>query len=532
MRINIFNKAPRSRQKRLIIAGVFFIAILLLCAIILSAKILVNPYVYSGVYLDGVHLGGLSEEQLKEYLQDKYTIDFSSMELNIFHKDYPVKVSFNDLNVHINSQIMYNQIYDSGRKGSFFQRLMDIYRLQKTHLYLNTEVFMDLKALDRLIEDIYQNTYEAAGSPSLFLMEDEVYIRSGVCGYTVNREQLKERLVHQINQLQSGIVIVPVVEILPARVDVDAFYDKIVQEPRDASVEVASGEIIIIPESTGRSLDKASFLSSVAELEAKSKKYPYEQKLPVVFTKPEKTVQVIEEALFRDVLAEYKTSFPTKTEHDKARAENIRLAVEAIDGTILLPGEAFSFNDVVGVRTTQKGYRGANVYTASGISQGVGGGICQVSTTLYNACLEANLRVDERNPHTYTIAYAPLGRDAAISYGSEDYRFTNSTNWPIKISGKVKGNEVSLALIGTDEYPSLEVVVQPSVLKIIPYETEYVEDNTLSGETSVVKQAGMNGAVVDTFYTIKNGKDVISSYKLHTTTYKALPEIIHISPQR
>ena len=85
-----------------------------------------------------------------------------------------------------------------------------------------------------------------------------------------------------------------------------------------------------------------------------------------------------------------------------------------------------------------------------------------------------------------------MGRDAAISYGSEDYRFTNSTNWPIKISGKVKGNEVSLALIGTDEYPSLEVVVQPSVLKIINYETEYVEDNNLSGETRVVKQAGMN----------------------------------------
>ena len=124
-----------------------------------------------------------------------------------------------------------------------------------------------------------------------------------------------------------------------------------------------------------------------------------------------------------------------------------------------------------------------------------------------------------------------MGRDAAVSYGIEDYKFTNNTAWPLKINGKVANGEVVVTLLGTDEDPELEVVIQSTVLKIIPFEKKTVEDKSLSPGSSVVVQPGSDGAVVDTFFTLKRGKDIISSYKLHTTSYKQLPEIINIGPK-
>lgn len=531
MRIKEATLLKRKNPKKLLFVGTILLVLLLSAAIILSIEILNNPNVYSGVYLDGVHLGGLSEDKLKDYLQNKYEVDFSSMEISIFHKNYQSVVTFADLNARVNVQSVYNRIIGSGRQGNLFQRLAEIYRLRKEHLYLETEVTLDTNTLTQLIEDVYQKTYVPAGSPSLLLLEDSVFLRSGSNGYAVNRGELEKRITGQVKQLKPGTVIVPVVEIPPEKVDIDTFYTQIIQEGQDASYELYNGEVRIIPETMGRKLDKAAFLSAVAELEAKSGKYPYELKLPVEFIPPQKTSQMLEESLFRDELAKYQTTFPLKTDNDKARAVNIRLAVEAFDGKILMPGETFSFNDVVGKRTTQKGYQKAIVYSPNGISMGVGGGICQASSTLYNACLLANLKIDERNAHFYTVPYVPLGRDAAVSYGIEDYKFTNNTAWPLKINGKVANGEVVVTLLGTDEDPELEVVIQSTVLKIIPFEKKTVEDKSLSPGSSVVVQPGSDGAVVDTFFTLKRGKDIISSYKLHTTSYKQLPEIINIGPK-
>lgn len=531
MRIKDNQSSTGKKHKKMLPVAIILFALLLSGTIFLSMKILNNPNVYNGVYLDGVHLGGLSEEMLTEYLQNKYEADLSAIELNIFHKSYPSVITFGDLNVKINNKATFNQIYDSGRKGNIFQRLTQVYRLNKEHKYLQTEVSIDTNALAKVIEDIYSNTYVPAGSHSLLLLDEGVFLQSGQCGYAVNKEMLKDRIVEQVKQLKPGIVVVPVQEVLPERVDVDSFYNKIVQESRDASFELNNGEIRIIPEITGRKLDKAAFLSSVAELEAKSGKYPVELEIPVEIVQPQKTAKMVEEALFRDELGKYQTVFPLKTGNDKARAVNIRLATQAIDGSILMPGETFSFNEIVGRRTTERGYQQAIVYSDDGVSMDVGGGICQVSTTMYNASLLANLQIDEQSPHLFTVAYVPLGRDSAVSYGIQDYKFTNNTNWPLKINGKVSNDQVTFTLIGTDEDPDLEVILQTSVLKTIPFEKKTVEDRTLSKGSSVVIQPGMDGAVVDTFYTLKRGKDIVSSYKLHTVSYKALPEITHVAPK-
>ncbi len=530
--ITAFKKKIKINRHLIILssASIIFLT-LLLTAVGLSRSLLNSKLVYNGIYLDNIHLGGLDQTGLKNYLESKCEYDTSLMELSIYHKNYPVKVSFDDLNVHINPETLFKNIYNPGRQGSFIKRLVEIYRLRKNHLYLEMDVMVNNRAVDNLVNEIYGKTYISEIPPSLIIMDNEVSIHSGSYGYKVNKEKLKKRIVEQAGRMESGIVIVPVEEILPSKIDVDSFYSQIIQEPQDAVISIVNGKVEITPEVTGRVLDKAAFLSSVAELEGRSGKYPLDITLPVTFLEPARTTGKIKASLFKDILSSYSTSFPAVTENDMNRAENIRMAVEAISEIILLPGDTFSFNETTGKRTMDKGYRLANIYTSDGIVPGIGGGICQVSSTIYNAVLEANLEVLERNPHLYGVSYVALGRDAAVSYGSEDFRFKNNANWPVMIKGSVTpDNKIRFTIHGTNENPDLKVVILPSVLKTIPYAAEYVEDSTLSGGNSVIKQAGMDGAIVDTFYILRNTKGVVSNYKLHTSTYNPLPEIIHISP--
>ena len=139
---------------------------------------------------------------------------------------------------------------------------------------------------------------------------------------------------------------------------------------------------------------------------------------------------------FSNVYSKYSTTFSSPA----GRTTNIKVACKYIDGTILKPGEIFSFNEIVGRRTPERGFKIATVYSGQETLEGYGGGVCQVSTTIFNAVLYANLQIVERCQHSMTVHYVPYGRDAAISWGSADFKFKNTTNSPIKISAKVYDN--------------------------------------------------------------------------------------------
>ncbi len=139
---------------------------------------------------------------------------------------------------------------------------------------------------------------------------------------------------------------------------------------------------------------------------------------------------------FSNVYSKFSTTFYSPA----GRTTNIKVACNYIDGTILKPGEVFSFNEVVGKRTPDRGFKLATVYSGQETLEGYGGGVCQVSTTIFNAVLYANLEVVERYQHSMTVHYVPYGRDAAISWGSADFKFKNTTNATIKISAKVYDN--------------------------------------------------------------------------------------------
>ncbi len=154
---------------------------------------------------------------------------------------------------------------------------------------------------------------------------------------------------------------------------------------------------------------------------------------------------------------------------NKARTTNIALAAEAIDGTVVFPGETFSFNQVVGIRTPGKGYKKAAVIVRGELSEGVGGGICQVSSTLFNAVDRAGLSIVQRYSHSRNVAYVPPGRDATVSWGGPDFAFDNMYNQPVLIRAFAGSGSISVSIFSSDviEYTPRRV---PSMSNQVPEE--------------------------------------------------------------
>ena len=182
--------------------------------------------------------------------------------------------------------------------------------------------------------------------------------------------------------------------------------------------------------------------------------------IPLKTLYPEVTTNMIGTEAFPDLLASYSTRYDRSNTN---RVTNLKLAASKINGTVLLPGETFSYNTVVGARTISAGYREAGIYANGQETTGVGGGICQVSTTLFNAALYANLEMVEVHNHQFVPLYSSTGRDATVVYGNKDFQFKNSRNYAIKIECYVSGGTANFKIYGLKEENEYDVSVNARV---------------------------------------------------------------------
>jgi len=201
------------------------------------------------------------------------------------------------------------------------------------------------------------------------------------------------------------------------------------------------------------------------------------------------------------------------------RVSNVRLAAKTINGLILLPGEEFSYNESVGERTSDRGYKKAPAYSDGKTVQELGGGVCQVSSTLYKAVVLANLEVTEHHNHTYESAYIGLGMDATVSWDGPDFRFKNNTTYPVKIVAEYDDGALTCKIRGAklDDY---EVQFVADILKTNPYSVKYEKDSSMKAGKTKVLQSGHNGYVVQTYRIIVDSKgNQISKEKEDKCTY-------------
>ena len=230
-------------------------------------------------------------------------------------------------------------------------------------------------------------------------------------------------------------------------------------------------------------------------------------------------------AQIKDVLGSYHTNFKSSV---AARVTNIEVATERINGTVLYPGEEFSVNETILQRTAANGYEKAGSYEGGQTVQSYGGGVCQVSTTLYNAVILAELEVTERQNHSMTVAYVPLAMDAAIAGDYLDFKFVNNTEYPIYLEGYTQGRDLYFNIYGVETRPSNRTIEFETV--VISQEnpaTSYTATELPVG-TVTRTQSGHIGYKSQLWKIVKENGVEVSRDKFNTSNYKSSPRTIAV----
>ena len=500
-----------------------FILFMLASASVFAYMTLQNDTIYKGVHVGDQDASGMSRQELKQILDTKFQSALDNMEITLKTEKAETKASYPDLAVKYHTEEAVQNAYSVGRSGNVFVRLLDIARASMNGITLNIPLGYDEAKLDSFVKQFYDMTFVNVKEGALYVSDTKVTIRSGTHGENIDRVKTLELVKSFVESGKGGTIEPEIIITSPSEFNVDELYQQIVSEPADAGYKIENSKVTLVPHTFGRQIDRSGLERIVAELE---KTEGTEQVLPITFTEPGITSEMASSMLFRDELASATTRFATGTQNGKNRAHNMELAVATIHNMVLAPGQEFSFNVVVGPRDVETGYKTAHVYSAGKIIDGIGGGICQVSSTMYNAVLKADLEVTERRNHSFTVGYVPLGQDATAFYGGTDFRFVNSTKWPIKLLAEVKGTKITFSMLGTKEAADKTVLISNKILKKTPFEVKYTDDPTLPIGTEKITQEGLDGYVVETYKTIKVDGKVISQKKLHTSTYRPYAELV------
>lgn len=296
---------------------------------------------------------------------------------------------------------------------------------------------------------------------------------------------------------------------------------KIFGPPSPAKVKFVDGKIQRTPETPVLTLDEPGLSAAViaAVQEDQIVDVPIKQG-------PKKlTDEVL--AQITDVVGEFKTNFNAGV---RDRSNNIRLATGKIDGLVLLPGERFSFNQTVGQRTVKGGFREAPVFVNGRHETGIGGGICQVSTTLYNASLFANLKIVERTNHSLPVPYVPVGRDATVNWGAQDLVLENNMETPIVLAAEYKPGTLRWRILGKKD-PTISVKITSTAVQSSGRGERRQFDPTLRPGTTRVERGSATRSCYTFRHVYKNGVE-IKKEPLGRSYYAGSPRIVYYGPSK
>lgn len=477
-----------------------------------------NSYqsVFPGVRMGEETLAGLSREELAgrvspdALLSGEVTVTAAGLELGSYTQK--------ELGAQVETEKLEEAVWQVGREPGALGWLKNGWTMLKGRLGGATDVDAavsgyDPAALRRAAQTMAAAFDRQPVDGSYELSRDGLYATKPADGQRL----VQEELVEVLEELEgsAGEVEAPW-ETLPAKeLDLRALAQELNAEPSAARYDVETGKVM--DGEVGVKLDpEAAAFALEAAVPGETVQLPAE----VVY--PEMTAQELEAVLFRDVLSTTTTSVSGSS----ARRGNVRLAGESVNGTVLNDGDVFDYNKVVGKRTVERGFGAAATYINGETVDTVGGGICQVSSTIYLATLLANLEIVERYNHRFYPGYITLGMDATVSWGGPEFRFKNNTGYPIRIDVGYASGQLTVTIVGTktdDTY----VKMTYDVLGTTKYETEYVETEELAWGEQRQKQNGYTGYEVVSYRNVYSGDGKLLSSNVEAkSNYKSRNQII------
>lgn len=515
----VFKNMTESEYKRRKIVVPLAIASIVIFSIIFSTIFaLINidkEKIVSGVSIAEVDVSGLTQEEAKTKINDIYQ-EKKEKEIAIQYKDYETTLNPTLMEVNYEIDKAVEEAYLIGKEDNIFVSNYDILFTLIGKKNIDVNMTLNEDVTKQSIEDIGVNLPGIIIESSHAIEEDELIITKGKAGIVIKTDELLNKIKDRLNDRNSNedYIEIPVEQKEPEAIDIDKIHEEVYTEVQDAYY--TKDPFTIYPEVEG-----IDFNVEEAREILKEEKEEYVIKLTI--TKPKVTIDQIGSEAFPDQLATFTTRYDVS---DRDRTTNLEIACQKINGKVVLAGENFSYNQTLGPRTAAAGYKNGKVYAGGEIVDGIGGGICQISSTLYNTVLMANLEIVERRNHQFVTSYLPAGRDATVVYGATDFKFKNTRNFPVKIVASAKNGIATVSLFGIKEENEYTFSFSTKTVASIPFTTKYEEDATLPAGTEKVKRKGVNGLKTETYITkMLNGK-VISTTLLSKDTYDAMTKVI------
>lgn len=483
--------------------------------------------IYPGVSVFDIDVGGMTIEEARDVIAEYSDNYFSGKQLRLVCGNEVVTLNVKNAMTSIDADYIAGLAYSYGKSEGLFAQVRLMNREEPRPLDVNEGFTINDRYVSLKIEELAAVVEKDFVNYKVTNTGDALEITRGQDGTTVNRTEIEEAVGIALTTgvFDDIIVETSVQEAVPP--DIDYLRGTVYVAPQNAYVErTGTKSYIVRDEIVGVDIDAEQMKADMETDDWDCKVYEF------IYTEPV-SVSELKEILFMDTLATYTTDLSSS---GAGRTTNVKLAAAEINGAVLLPGgngkdgEEFSFNNIVGERSEALGYQNAIVFANGEMVDGVGGGICQVSSTIYVAALLADLEITERYSHVFSVSYVPLGQDATVQWGFLDFKFRNSTEYPIKIMAEVIGSELTVTILGTTTDPEKSIVLESVKTGEIDFETEYRANAMLPYGTYQLKQRGQLGYTCEVYKNVYRGGVLEDRILVNNTKYDAANRIIEANP--
>lgn len=487
----INNYQNRNRSDVLTIFGILTFIFILIILITFITFTLINTKsqtIAHGISIKGIDISGLTKEEATQKIST-YISSSIPQEIKLKHNDYETSLSTEQLSVYFNTNEAVEIAYEIGKNGNIFENNFIILKSLFSKTNIDPGFSIDEEQLKNSLQDISNKLPDKVIESSCYIDGNNLIITKGHSGNVIKIEESAKYIKYNINNLnlKDNQLQLITEEQSPTQINLDAIYNEIHKEPINAYY--TQNPYRVIPSENG--LDFGISLEEAKQLLQEEKD---EYTIPLKVLYPNVTTNMIGTEAFPDLLSNFSTKYSAS---NRNRTTNLILAANKINGTVLMPGETFSYNKTVGARTIAAGYKEAPIYVSGKVEDGLGGGICQITTTLYNAVLYANLEVTERSNHQFVPSYAGASRDATVVYGAIDFKFKNNREYPIKITCSVSNGIANFKIFGLKSENDYEVQI-----------------------TSRITRTTSNAIYSEAYKTLKKNGNVVSTERISKDTYK------------
>ena len=506
------------------------------------------------VFVAGIDIGGMTQDEATNALRVSLSSSYSTQELVVNLPGDSLKLSPDQTGARLDVEAVVKKAYAYGRDGTDAENartrkeaqtkhhaiaLLPYLSLDLPYIYSAVEAFCDSYSIEMTPPTVrlegtrpeyprkpenWDEDKKGPYKPNLEgIVHQNLVITLGTPNFILEPGALYDYILDAYSLHNMTVSYEAPALTAPEKVDLEKVFEQFCIAPQDAELDNKTFEVV--PEIYGYGFD----METVAAL-LDSAAYGQTVTVPLDFIVPDITKEALVGHLFKSVLAEYTAVYTGA--YDAARIKNLQLACEALNGYVIKAGETFSFNLALGPCTTNKGYQTAPTYVGSTAST-LGGGISQISSALYCGALQAGLQITQRHAHAYAVDYTLLGFDAAVTYGSQDLQFVNTTADPIRILVSTDGTKVTVQLLGTVEEnaPAYTTELKNQVLAIYNPNTVYQPmhyDNQQGYTDGHVLQQGISGYEIATYvhtYDAATG-ELVSSTLVSTDSYAKRDHIV------